>query len=156
MTETPPGGVVVEAAESGDRLDVLRVLDAAMLSVDVDGLDHRIDAGDVLVARADRTGSVVGALVTTRPEPSRRHVSAVAVRRERRGRGIGSALVDAAVGRAERAPGVERVSAAFDATLATFYRDLGFDVATSHEVHAAGDGRQQTDAERRWGVRPVD
>ncbi|WP_418280966.1 GNAT family N-acetyltransferase [Halorubrum sp. DTA98] len=120
--------VTIEPATADDRLDVLRVFDAAMLSVDVDGLDERIHADDVLVARSDRTEAVVGALVVTRPEPTRRHVDAVAVRRERRARGIGSALVATAVRHAERDPAVDRVSAAFDRSLEAFYGDLGFDV----------------------------
>ncbi|WP_281194534.1 GNAT family N-acetyltransferase [Halorubrum sp. F4] len=135
---SPPHGVDVEAATPDDRIDVLRVLDAAMLETDADGLVDRIDAGDVLVARFERTGSVLGALVATRPEPGRRHVDAVAVRRARRGRGIGSALVAGAVRAAESDPETDRVTAAFDAELAGFYADLGFAVESAGD---AGDGR---------------
>ena len=142
---TPPSGVAVGAAEPDDRLDVLRVLDAAMLSIDVDALDDRIDAGDVVVARAERTGSVVGALVATRPEPTRRHVSAVAVRRERRGRGIGSALVAAALERAEGDPRVDRMSAAFDADLTGFYTALGFDLGRDRDAGGYRDELDRSD-----------
>ena len=138
-------GVAVEPATAADRLDVLRVLDAAMLATDAEQITARIDAGDVLVARADRTGAVVGALVTTRPEPGRRHVDAVAVRRARRGRGIGSALVASAVARAERDERIDVVTAAFEPHLEGFYAELGFDI---NEERAA-DGRDRLRGLRR-------
>jgi len=146
---TPPDGFAIEPAGPGDRLDVRRVLDAAML--ETDAVNAAINAGDALVARFDRTGAVVGALVATRPEAGRLHVDAVAVRRARRGRGIGSALVAAAVGRGERDDAVEAVTAAFDPKLRGFYTDLGF------AVDRDGDGRAD-DAEeggRLRGRRPV-
>ena len=124
----PPETVAIEAASPGDRLDVLRVLDAAMLETSPAAVDTAIDAGDAFVARFERTDAVVGALIATRPEPDRVHVDAVAVRRPRRGRGIGSALVAAAVRQAERDGGVAVVTAAFDADLRAFYADLGFAV----------------------------
>ncbi|WP_066411458.1 GNAT family N-acetyltransferase [Halorubrum aethiopicum] len=130
-----PAGVAIESATPDDRLDVLRVLDAAMLETDAAALHARIDAGDALVARFERTGSVVGALVLTRPEPERRHVDAVAVRRQRRGRGIGSALVARAVRDARAESGVDAVTATFDADLTEFYADLGF------SIEPTGDGR---------------
>lgn len=134
----PPKDVTVEQAIPDDRLDVLRILDAAMLETDAEAVDDRISAGDVLVARSTRTGGVVGALVAVRPEPSRLHVDAVAVRRARRGRGIGTALVAAAVDRGESDPAVETVSAQFDAELTAFYEALGFAV----DAEGADEGRQ--------------
>jgi len=125
---TAPDGFAIETAASDDRLDVLRVLDAAMLETDAATVDAAIDAGDALVARFERTGAVVGALVATRPEPERLRVDAVAVRRARRGRGVGSALVAAAVRRAERDAEASVVTAAFDAGLRGFYEGLGFAV----------------------------
>ena len=142
-----PDGVAIEPATPDDRLDSLRVLDAAMLETDSAQVAERIDAGDALVARFKKTGAVVGALVATRPEPARYHVDAVAVRRARRGRGIGSALVDAAVGRAERDTAVEVVTAAFDAELRGFYTDLGFTAVPDTETR---------EAERLRGRRAVD
>ena len=127
-SEGAPDGFAVESATPDDRIDVLRVLDAAMLETDAETVDAAIDAGDALVARFTRTGAVVGALVATRPEPARLHVDAVAVRRARRGRGIGAALVAAAVRRAERDAPVDAVTAAFDPKLEAFYTDLGFAV----------------------------
>ncbi|ELZ50840.1 GCN5-related N-acetyltransferase [Halorubrum coriense DSM 10284] len=134
----PPADVTVELATPADRLDVLRILDAAMLETDADVVDDRIDAGDVLVARSTRTGGVVGALVAVRPDPARLHVDAVAVRRARRGRGIGSALVAAAVDRGASDPAVDAVTAAFDAELTAFYEALGLSVAVDDE----GSGRR--------------
>ena len=123
-----PADVTVDAATPDDRLDVLRILDAAMLETDAATVDDRLDAGDVLVARSTRTDGVVGALVAVRPDSDRLHVDAVAVRRARRGEEIGSALVAAAVDRGESDAAVETVTARFDADLAEFYEALGFAV----------------------------
>ena len=137
-TRDPPEDVTGEQATVDDRLDGLRILDAAMLETDADTVDDRTAAGDVLVARSTRTDGVVGALVAVRPDPGRLHVDAVAVRPARRGRGIGSALVAAAVDRAESDPAVETVTARFDADLAEFYAALGVAVDGGG---AAGGGR---------------
>jgi len=135
-----PDDVTVEPATPEDRLDVLRILDAAMLSTDADAVADRIAAEDVLVAHSERTGGVVGALVAVRPDPDQLHVDAVSVRRARRGRGIGSALVAAAVRRGESDSTVEVVTAAFDADLADFYEALGFavDAEGGEEGRAVG------------------
>ena len=85
-----------------------------------------------------------GSAVRTPRDADRLHVDAVTVRRARRGRGIGSALVAAAVGRGESDPAVEVVTARFDADLAEFYEALGFAV----DADGAGGGR-------RTGRRPV-
>lgn len=150
----PPDDVAIEPAAPDGRLDVLRVLDAAMLETDPEFVDAAIDAGDALVARFERTDAVVGALVATRLESDRLHVDAVAVRRARRGRGIGSALVAAAVRHAEREPEVEVVTAAFDADLRAFYTALGFAVRPvepadgSRDVDEAGTPGGDRAAER--------
>lgn len=143
--------VTVREATPDDLLGVRRVLDAAMLEVR-DDLEERIEAGDVLVAEAedvpaaeaDDDRPTLGALVLvprecagdSEPGDSEpgdneqgAHVHAVAVRRARRGRGIGSALVRAA---AERQP---RLTAEFDPDVRPFYESLGFD------VEATDDGR---------------
>jgi GNAT superfamily N-acetyltransferase len=134
-----PDDVVIEPATPDDRLDVLRILDAAMLETDADAVDDRIAAGDALVARSTRTGGVVGALVAVRPDSDRLHVDAVAVRRARRGRGIGSALVAAAVDRGESDSAVETVSATFDADLRAFYEGLGFTIRPAGAASDAAD-----------------
>ncbi|TKX80549.1 GNAT family N-acetyltransferase [Halorubrum sp. SD626R] len=157
----PPEDVTVERATPDDRLDVLRILDAAMLETDAATVDDRTAAGDVLVARSTRTGGVVGALVAVRPDSDRLHVDAVAVRRARRGRGIGSALVAAAVRRAERDADPAAVTAAFDPDLAGLYADLGFEldrgddarrtdrVRGQRQVGTASEGGDRGSGERR-------
>ena len=121
----------VRPAVADDRHAVATVLDAAMLATG--DLRARVDAGDVLVAVAgDR---VLGALVLepppaapawSRERGADAHVAAVAVRRRRRGQGIGSALVTAAVDRG-------RLTAAFDAELRSFYQGVGFAVEPADE-----------------------
>lgn len=145
-TPGPPESVAIETASPDDRLDALRVLDAAMLETDPETVAAAIETDDALVARFKRTDAVVGALVATRPESARLHVDAVAVRRARRGRGSGSALVAAAVERAERDAAVEVVTAAFDAKLRGFYTDLGFTAVPDTETQ---------EAKRLRGRRPV-
>lgn len=129
-----PDGVRIRTATPDDRLDVVRVLDGAMLQTE--DIPERLRAADVLVAVAERGSggadddvaeTVVGAAVLeTRDE--NRHLDAVAVRRARRDRGIGSALVVRAVRDARELAGVSRVTAEFDADLRAFYAGLGFDI----------------------------
>lgn len=157
-------GVVVREATVDDELDVRRVLDAAMLEstatsdavirgdafVAVAGSDAIADEGGVV-----NEGGVVGALVLVPhstvelpdavAEPggavaggAGMHVDAVAVRRRRRGRGIGRALVEAALER-ER-----RLTVAFDPGVRAFYDALGFTVVT---------GSEETNDGRAWAVR---
>ncbi|WP_435095662.1 GNAT family N-acetyltransferase [Halorubrum sp. N11] len=144
---SPPDDIAIETASPDDRLDILRVLDAAMLETDTEVVDTAIDASEALVARFRRTNAVVGALVATRPEAGRVHVDAVAVRRARRGRGIGSALVAEAVRCAERDPELTLVAAEFDPKLEDFYTDLGFEV---------GEGSDPHDTDRLRGRRPIE
>lgn len=142
-------GVSIRRATTADRLDILRVLDGAMLEVDTAVLDDRIPAGTVLVALAERGGDrdpvVAGALVTSPVSPSDPvdsadgtavRIEAVAVRQSRRGRGIGSALVERAVADAAAA-GYDRLVAEYDVTLRSFYDDLGF-----HVTETMADGER--------------
>lgn len=147
MTGASEAGVEIRDAAADDRLGVRRVLDAAMLDVR-DDLRDRIDAGDVLVADEERRDSenraakprdaedgdspILGALVLVARtdddshvdgEDDGSHIDAVAVRRARRGRGIGSALVRAAAER--RAP----LTAEFDPGVRPFYESLGFEIS---------------------------
>jgi GNAT superfamily N-acetyltransferase len=121
----------VRTATTEDALDVRRVLDAAMLDTDAADLSRRIDGGTVLVAVSD-AGTVLGALVAV-PREEGVHVEALAVRRARRGAGIGTALVERAAGR------WERLTAEFDPELRPFYDALGFAI--------------EERGERCWGVR---
>ncbi|WP_276299761.1 GNAT family N-acetyltransferase [Halorussus lipolyticus] len=119
--ETSAGSATVREADSGDRLGVRRVLDAAMLDVR-DDLGERIDAEDVLVADEGESDSILGALVLV-PRNRGAHIDAVAVRRARRAQGVGSALVRTAAER--RAP----LTAEFDPGVRPFYESLGFEIA---------------------------
>ncbi|GGL46606.1 GNAT family N-acetyltransferase [Halocalculus aciditolerans] len=116
--------LTVRAAAPDDALDVLRVLDAAMLETTAETVERRISEGTVFVAEADER--VVGALVAV-PRDVGGHVEAVAVRRRRRDQGVGSALVDAAHDR------WTPLTAEFDPHVRPFYESLGF------EVEANGD-----------------
>lgn len=107
--------VEVRTADPGDHLDVMRIVDGAVLAADATAIRERIDAGDALVAAVD--GLIVGALVRDGDR-----VVAVATRRRWRGRGVGAALVSAAA--AERA----RLVAEFDPRVRPFYASLGFEI----------------------------
>lgn len=107
--------VAVRPATPDDHLDVMRVVDGAMLTADAATVRERIDAGEVLVATVD--DGVVGALVRDGDR-----VTAVATRRRHRDRGVGSALVSAALD--DR----DRLVAEFDPDVRPFYESLGFDI----------------------------
>jgi len=109
----------VREATVQDLPDVMNVLDGAVLRADAAAVRDHIGDGEVLVAVAgDESQRVLGALVLDGT-----HIDAVAVRRRRRGQGIGTALVEAA---AERR---DRLTATFDADLGPFYEGLGFSIA---------------------------
>jgi sulfur carrier protein ThiS len=114
----------VRAADAADHLDVMRILDGAMLAVDAGTVRERIDDGAVLVAIVD--GRPVGALVRDGDR-----VTAVATRRRHRDRGVGTALIVAALETRGR------LVVAFDPDVRPFYESLGFDI----EAVGDGDGR---------------
>jgi GNAT superfamily N-acetyltransferase len=116
----------VREAQPSDRIDVRRVLDAAMLAVE--DLPERIETGDVLVAVEN--DSLLGACVLVPHAEAPAwvieagvdvHVDAIAVRRRRRGEGIARALIDRSRRRGS-------LSAAFEADVRPFYDDLGFEM----------------------------
>ena len=116
----------VREAQPSDRIDVRRILDAAMLAVE--DLPDRIEAGDVLVA--GENDRLLGACVLVPHAEAPAwvieagvdvHVDAIAVRPRRRGGGIGRALIDRAGERGS-------LSAAFEADVRPFYEDLGFEI----------------------------
>lgn len=114
----PADDTRVRKAREGELPAVMGVLDGANLAIDAETVADRLEE-DVLVAvEGDR---VLGACVLT-PEARGAHVEAVAVRRRRRGQGIGSALLEAATERRGR------LTAEFDAADRPFYESLGFDV----------------------------
>ena len=110
--------VGVRAATVTDLPDVMNVLDGAVLEADAAAVRDHIADDAVLVAVADDDRNrVLGALVLDGV-----FIDAVAVRRRRRGQGIGTALVEAAGERRER------LTASFDAHLRPFYEGLDFDI----------------------------
>ncbi|WP_135667368.1 GNAT family N-acetyltransferase [Halorhabdus rudnickae] len=110
--------VVVRTADGDDLVAVLNVLDGAALATDYARVRDRVRAEDVIVAGpAGDPGRVLGACVLDGAE-----IVAVAVRRRRRDRGIGSALI------ATAARDRERLIAECDADAVPFYESLGFDV----------------------------
>ena len=132
----------VRAGRADDYCAAMNLLDGAMLDVDPrrvraglagdadgddgDGSGGDADDADAAVLVAELDGSVGGALVL-----DGRRVTAVAVRRSRRDRGIGTALVAAAVERRGC------VTAEFDARVRPFYESLGF------EIRPADDGGEE-------------
>lgn len=120
--------VGVRAATADELASVLGILDGAALETDADRVRAGIERGDVLVAvpgepagESDDSGTrtPVGALVLDGDE-----IANVAVRRRRRGQGIGTALVEAATDRREV------LVAECDADVAAFYESLGFDLTS--------------------------
>ncbi|MBX0287020.1 GNAT family N-acetyltransferase [Haloarcula salinisoli] len=112
----------VRDATVSDLPDVMNILDGAVLRADAAAVQDHIGDDEVLVAVSTDGERVLGALVL-----SGHHIDAVAVRRRRRGQGIGSALVEAAADRRER------LTAEFDADLRSFYEGLGFTIEQTDE-----------------------
>lgn len=105
----------VRQATVDDLVPIMRLLDAAVLDIDIDVVRTRIGSGDVLLHDGD--GPPAGVIVLDGGT-----VIALAVRRERRDEGIGRRLVTAA--RSRRGP----LTAEFDRRVRPFYESLGFDV----------------------------
>ncbi|WP_256295874.1 GNAT family N-acetyltransferase [Haloarchaeobius salinus] len=124
MPDGPPTDVHVREGRPDERGAVAAVLDAAMLRTDE--LGPALDRGDVLVAVTE--GRVLGALVLVPDGEAGTdgpHVDAVAVRPNRRGQGIGGALVVAAL---DRCGPDGHLTAVFDADVRPFYESLGFEI----------------------------
>lgn len=102
----------VREARPAEATTVRSVLDAAMLEVD----GGTFERATVLVAVEE--GPVLGALVLDGDE-----IDAVAVRPNRRGQGVGTALVAAAASRRDGT-----LVAEFDPGVRPFYESLGFEV----------------------------
>ena len=119
-----PRDVQVCEATVPDLPAVLNVLDGGGLATDAGALRSALERGDVLVAVADDGGRerVLGALAL-----DGREITALAVRRRRRGQGIGTALVDVAATRRDR------LVAGFDPRVRPFWESLGFDVEPADE-----------------------
>lgn len=120
-------------AVPGEWSSVMTVLDGGLLETDAGRVRDAIDDEDVLVAVEN--GRVLGALVMSRSDGSMSSVhprdvgatciEAVAVRRGRRGQGIGTALVEEAADRRGR------LVAGFDGRVLSFWTSLGFDIESA-------------------------
>lgn len=117
----------IREADPGDVPAILNVLDGAALETDHDRVHASVEQGEAFVAvrNSDSDGPVLGAIVLDGD-----HVEAIAVRPNRRGQGIGTALIETASQRRDR------LTAEFDADVRPFYDSLGFAVEP-----AAGDDR---------------
>jgi GNAT superfamily N-acetyltransferase len=111
----------VRTAGPADLPMVMNILDGALLAVEATEVREHIEDGTVLVAVEERR--VLGACVL-----DGREIEAVAVRRNRRGQGIGTALVEVA---AESSEG--DLTAEFDGRVHPFYDSLGFVVEPADE-----------------------
>lgn len=109
----------VDLARQADLPAVMNVLDGAALDIAATTVEAAIGRDRVLVARST-AGTVLGVLVGDEGTPPVR-ILAIAVRPGRRGRGIGSALIESA-----RRWGA--LEAAFDPDVAPFYRTNGFTI----------------------------
>lgn len=122
--------VEIRQATADDELAVRRILDAAVLAYE--SLAERIDAGEVLVASARDSGAIVGGVVLdSRADRDGAVVTAIAVRQARRGQGIATALLTAALDREAR------LRARFSGDVRPFYESLGF------EIEPVGDDRYE-------------
>lgn len=111
-----PSEIELRRADEDDAMPVIRVLQGSLLEIDASTVRRAVARGDVLVAQADKW--VIGALVL-----EDNHIESVAVRREYRKQGIGSALVETA---AAELGGP--VTADFRAGVRGFWQDLGFEI----------------------------
>lgn len=111
--------VSIRPAAEPEAIDVIRLFEGALLTVDFTNLRDAIAHGAVFVAiRADR---VVGAVYLD-SDRNPAHVEAIAVHPSHRHEGIGSQLLVHAASR-EGA-----ITAAFDSELRPFYESIGFTI----------------------------
>ncbi|KAB1186963.1 MULTISPECIES: GNAT family N-acetyltransferase [Haloferax] len=108
-------GVVVREGTPDELVAVMRILDAGLLEMEASDVRDRLETGDCLVAEV--SGRIAGALVLDGD-----YIEAVAVSQSRRGRGIGTTLVEAALTRQGR------LVADFDGGVRPFYESLGFTI----------------------------
>jgi GNAT superfamily N-acetyltransferase len=108
-------------ARPADLPAVMNVLDGASLSVDAETVRERIEGETVLLAVAD--GRLIGACVLDGPE-----IDAIAVRRRRRGQGIGRRLVECAAASVDG-----DLRADFHRRVRPFYDALGFAIEPTDE-----------------------
>ncbi|MFB6110666.1 MAG: GNAT family N-acetyltransferase [Halodesulfurarchaeum sp.] len=106
---------------------VMNVLDGADLAIEAATVRTAIANERVLVARSEDDVVLGGAVIA--PLDAGAEIEAIAVRPGRRGRGIGTALTEAAAAR------WGRLEAAFDPALVPFYRQAGFAIECTGRCH---------------------
>lgn len=111
----------VRPARPAELPSVMGVLDGALLVVEAEAVGKRIRTNRVLVAVEG--GRILGVCVLVDNE-----IDAIAVRRKRRGQGIGTRLVKSATARVEGELLVE-----FDERVRPFYESLGFVIESATE-----------------------
>jgi len=133
----------IRQADPDDLIDVMRLFDGALLETDPDRVRNQLTGrrGCLLVAGECRPVGAIGLLSGTEavddlPWPDSVYISAIAVQKERRGRGVGQSLIAAAADWAAPRP----LSATFDERVRPFYIACGFAIEER-------DGRL-------WGRRP--
>lgn len=136
--------MIIRDATVGDLPSVMNVLDGGLLAVAAPDIKGAVDDGDVLVCvtRDGGDGPVLGVLVL-----DGREISSVAVRRRRRGQGIGSRLVAAAAARRDC------LVATFDERVEPFWESLGFDI---EEIEGTNRLRGRLSGTERLGGAAVD
>ena len=134
----------IRQADADDHIDVMRLFDGALLETDADRIRDQLTGrrGRLLVAGERRPAGAVALVdesgeVDDLPWPDAVYISAVAVQKQRRGQGVGRALVAAAAEWAAPRP----LSATFDERVRPFYVACGFTI----EDHEG----------RLWGLRPA-
>ncbi len=111
-----PENVELRRATEDDAMPVIRVLHGALLEIDGATVRRAVRREDVIVAEA--ADWIVGSLVL-----EDNHIDTLAVRREFRNQGIGSALIETAVSDVGGP-----VTADFRAGIRGFWQDLGFEI----------------------------
>lgn len=117
--------VEVRLARPAELPAAMTVFDSAQLAVSARAVRAAIEADRVLVA--SEGGRVLGALVVGPSDTGAARIEAIAVRRRRRGQGIGTALVRAAADR------YGPLEAEFDARVRPFWESVGFDIEPAAE-----------------------
>ena len=142
----------IRRGDPADRLAVVRLFDAAMLDTAADRLSQQLTGTDGVVLIATRGETPVGAIALDYSPASDKkrvavdstrvdddtdlvRITAIAVRRRRRDRGIGRTLIEAAANHVTPRP----LTARFDEEVQPFYRACGFEIDPRND--------------RYWGIR---